>query len=116
MELIKKLFLIIALLSFISSDLFIKSPKELKEKFNGNSIKCSLSNFGRIPYGYNLIGRLHYDPVNIDTDMACKEIRTITIDEGHSVDESPIVMVDRYDKLTLEVIAHLSQKLEMFKT
>ncbi len=95
MELIKKLFILITLLKLTFSDIFIKSPKELKEKFGGKPIKCSLSNFGRIPYGYNLIGRLHYDPINQDVDMACKDINTMQIDENHSIDESPIVMVDR---------------------
>ena len=95
MELIKKLFSLILLFKLINTDIFVKSPKELKEKFGGKPIKCSLSNFGRIPYGYNLIGKLHYDPVNIDTDMACKDITTIQVAEEHTVDESPIVMVDR---------------------
>ena len=90
-----KLFLILMLFKIYLNLIKIKSPKELKQLFDDKPITCSLSNFGRIPYGYNLIGRLYYDPENIDEDMACKEIKTIKIREDHRIDESPIVMIDR---------------------
>ncbi len=53
----------------------------------------SLSNFGRIPYGYNLIGRVFFDPKKVETDYACRPLPFIG--EDHAVDESPIIMVHR---------------------
>jgi hypothetical protein len=91
-----KVLLLLINLAYILSDVVVKSPKELKEKFVNGTIKASLSNFGRIPYGYNLVGRLHYDPDNTDTEMACKNITTIDIQENHGIDEAPVVMVHRY--------------------
>jgi hypothetical protein len=58
-----------------------------------STIEVSLSNFGRIPYGYNLVGRVFFDPKNIETDYACRQLPFIG--ENHPVDESPIVMVHR---------------------
>jgi hypothetical protein len=95
MEIISRLIILTTLIKLYLSHIIIKSPRELKESFNNKPIKVSLSNFGRIPYGYNLIGKLYYDPENTDVDMACKDIKTIEIGENHPIDESPIVMVDR---------------------
>lgn len=61
----------------------------------GKSLKASLSNFGNIPYGYNIMGRVYYNPDNLDDEMACKNITGIFIPPDHDVDESPIVMIDR---------------------
>ncbi len=46
-----------------------------------------------IPYGYNLIGRIFYDPDHKDVDYACKKLPFVG--EDHKVDESPIIMVHR---------------------
>jgi hypothetical protein len=83
------------LINIILADVIVKAPEDLKKIFDYKPIKASLSNFGRIPYGYNLVGRLHYDPDNTDTEMACKNITTINIGENHGVDEAPIVMIHR---------------------
>jgi hypothetical protein len=91
----KKLFIILLLSTIVLSDIIVKAPEELKMLFNNTPIKASLSNFGRIPYGYNLVGRLHYDPLNDDAEMACKDVSSIVIKENQSVDEAPIVMVHR---------------------
>ena len=63
--------------------------------FSGKSINASLSNFGDIPYGYNMIGKVYFNPDNLDDEMACKNITGIKIDLEHDVDQSPIVMIDR---------------------
>jgi hypothetical protein len=57
------------------------------------TIQASLSNFGRIPYGYNLIGKVFFNPVNLTDDYACRQLPYIG--DTHSVDESPIIMVHR---------------------
>jgi hypothetical protein len=48
-----------------------------------------------MPYGYYMTGRLFYDIDNIDSDYACKPIKTITVDHDIGSDKFPIVMVDR---------------------
>ena len=90
-----KCLILLLVISGILSHIKIKSPKELREAFNNQPIRGSLSNFGYIPYGYTLVGRLYYDPENTDVDMACKEIKSLWINEEHAVDENPIIMVDR---------------------
>jgi len=61
----------------------------------GKPLKASLSNFGNIPYGYSIFGKVHFNPDNLDDEMACKNITGINIDPLHDVDEVPIVMIDR---------------------
>lgn len=56
-------------------------------------IKVKFSNFGEMPYGYYITGRIHYDLDNQDIDFACKPITTINIDNDKDFD--PIIMVDR---------------------
>lgn len=84
-----------AILQMTLEHIMVRGPKELKDKFPDNRINVSLSNFGRIPYGYNLVGKIHYDPNSIDEEMGCKNITTINIGEDHAIDEAPIVMVHR---------------------
>jgi len=58
---------LIACLILVSfSKIALKSPDELKEEFKPSnySITTSYSNFGIIPYGKSLKGRLYYDPNN----------------------------------------------------
>jgi hypothetical protein len=76
-------------------DIIVKSPKDLKEKFNGNSIRTSLSNFGKIPYGYKIHGRVYYDPLNKEKDFACRNLTFNMSEDSHEVDEAPIIVVDR---------------------
>jgi len=63
--------------------------------FKGKSLKASLSNFGNIPYGYNIVGKVYFNPDNLDDEMACKNITGIHIDNNQNVDEVPVVMIDR---------------------
>jgi len=57
------------------------------------TIETSLSNFGRIPYGYKILGKVFYDPNTEDINYACKNLTNIG--ENHFVDESPIILVHR---------------------
>jgi len=92
----KLLFILLlsSLFEFILNKVTIISPKALKQQFT-NPIKASYSNFGKIPYGYTLSGRIYFDPDNIKSDMACEPIETIKIPKNPSVDQAPIVMIDR---------------------
>ncbi len=88
-------FLITFLFDLIESRVKITSPPELAKMFGGRSLKASLSNFGNIPYGYNIMGKVYFNPDNIDDEMACKNITGIEIENKSDVDNSPIVMIDR---------------------
>jgi hypothetical protein len=82
-------------MNFTEERVKIISPPELKELFGNKTIEASLSNFGDIPYGYNIMGKLYYNPNNLDDEMACKNITGIEIDKNYEVDNSPIIMIDR---------------------
>lgn len=88
---------IVLLITFISikCSIIVKSPKELVDKFPNATIPATLSNFGRIPYGHTTVGKVFYDPMNLDRDMACKPITSIDIGSDFKVDESPIIMINR---------------------
>lgn len=109
---------LVFIINICNNELIIRSPKELRDRFVNGTIKTSLSNFGKIPYGYNTIGKLHFDSANDDKEHACKPINMPTINEDSKVDETPIVMIDRYIlklKKLIEEIALLLLKLEMLK-
>ena len=88
------LLLLITLAKTVLSRVTVLSPKALAEQFKG-PLKASYSNFGRIPYGYTLTGRVYFDPTNSFADMACYPITSIHIPKVQKLDETPIVMVDR---------------------
>ncbi len=92
-----KLFLLLLLSSLHSllCRITVLSPKALKEKFKNRVIKASYSNFGKIPYGYTLSGRVYFDPNNKDEDMACKPIKSIHVEKDPLIDKAPIVLIDR---------------------
>jgi hypothetical protein len=58
-------------------------------------IKSAYSNFGKVPYGQFIIGRLYYDINNQETDYACRPLTGIRIEPEARIDRHPIVMVDR---------------------
>jgi hypothetical protein len=58
-------------------------------------IKATYSNFGKVPYGQFVIGRLYYDTTDKELDYACKPLTGISIQPESRVDRFPIVMVDR---------------------
>jgi hypothetical protein len=63
--------------------------------FSTGHIKATYSNFGKVPYGQFVIGRLYYDTNNKELDYACKPLTGINIQPETRVDRFPIVMVDR---------------------
>jgi hypothetical protein len=85
---------LIILISVCKNEIIIRSPKILRDLFNG-TIETSLSNFGKIPYGYIITGKLHFDPDDDDRERACKPINMPSIPGDSEVDESPIIMIDR---------------------
>lgn len=72
----------------------VRSPKELSQKFVNHTIKIGLANFGNIPYGHTIVGKLYYDVNNATAQEACDEL-DIDIPSTPKVDESPILMVNR---------------------
>jgi len=93
---IKLLYLLIvsSVIESIISKITIISPKALKDKFK-SPIAASYSNFGKIPYGYTIVGRIYLDPNNKEADMACNPLTSITLPKNPSIDKAPIVMIDR---------------------
>jgi hypothetical protein len=74
--------------------LSIKGPKVLKEKFKDNNgqIQTVLANFGHIPYGQSMDGRLYY---NASNPYGCSEYNKITNDVKDENDDKtvPIFLV-----------------------
>ena len=83
------------LLSQAFSRLVIHGPQELKEKFasSNSRIKASYANFGTIPYGQSMIGRIYYNATN---SKGCSRTN-ITNDFSGDPDGilTPIFLVDR---------------------
>ena len=74
------------------------SPKELITKVeasNGdnNGFEISLANFGIIPYGHSLIGKLYFDP---DNPTGCEKFENFGFTEEDTKDnQTPIILVHR---------------------
>lgn len=79
----------------VEAGIIVRSPQELRESFPNGEIKAGYSNFGFIPYGYNLVGKLHYNPDDTTAGCDVEKMRTILSDDKPSLDNSPIVMIDR---------------------
>ena len=88
------IFISFFLLSLINSNILVRSPEELMREFEEKPIKMSVSNFGHIPYGHSIIGRVLYDPGNIDNQLACIPLNREARDNPQ-VDESPIILIKR---------------------
>lgn len=92
----EKVFIVcLILISYTKLELIVRGPKKLRDFLGNSTIETSISNFGRIPYGYNIIGKLHFDPDNKDKERACKPISMPSVTPESEVDESPIIMIDR---------------------
>ena len=95
------LILLFALLKITLTQITIRSPIELQNKFNGkiklntDVIKSSISNYGKVPYGQSLIGRLYYNVNNKELDYACKPLNGLDIEPETNLDRQPIVLVER---------------------
>jgi hypothetical protein len=77
----------------------VYAPQQLKEsvikkKGNNEGFVVSLANFGIIPYGHSLIGRIYYDPENSD---GCKPFGDFDFsnDPDDAEHPTPIFLVDR---------------------
>ena len=87
----------------IQTKIFVRSPQRLVSQFSNNGeIKGSISKFGQIPYGYNLVGSLYYDNValtNNDVSLGCDNSFTLgmRLNVTADIDESPIILLDRGD-------------------
>jgi hypothetical protein len=97
MHILNYLCLGVYLISQAYSKIFVRSPKTLTKLLpREGSIKGSFSNFGNIPYGYNLVGHLLFDTNSTEPVLACGEpLNNLNLDSLSIVDESPIVMIDR---------------------
>lgn len=84
-------------LEFVKADIIVRSPSSLRSKFENGSIKTSYATFGYNPYGYTLTGRVYYDPVNAEIDLACEpeKLSGLVTEKSNRVDHAPIVMVNR---------------------
>lgn len=63
---IPHLLLLTLLAMSVSAKLKVFSPTKLSQRFaeNNGTIPASYANFGRIPYGASIIGRIYYDTTN----------------------------------------------------
>lgn len=83
------------LLSVAYSKLTVYSPNSLRNKINkqNGSLHSSVANFGHIPYGHSIIGRVWFDEQNRD---GCHDFKINITGEGDpDVTPSPIVLVER---------------------
>jgi len=63
--------IILTFITYITSDIIIKGPNDLRQIFDSKPIKTSDSNFGFNPYGFILSGIIHYSVQNKEADFAC---------------------------------------------
>ena len=92
----KKIIYISLILFFqtIISHILVRSPPELISEFKEGQIKMSVSNFGHIPYGHSIIGRVLFDPNVTENQLACTPLNREARDNPN-VDESPIILIKR---------------------
>jgi len=86
----------ISLLHIVAATITVNGPDSLKSQFEDGNILSVYGNFGHIPYGQSIIGRLYYNPENPE---GCDRNGTYT-DEFHQIDQDshqPIFMVERGD-------------------
>lgn len=77
----------------------VYAPQQLKDnviksKGNNDGFVVSLANFGIIPYGHSLIGRIYYDPENADGCQPFGEF-DFSNDPDDAEHPTPIFLVDR---------------------
>lgn len=97
---VQKLLLIFA--GFLAASLakvIVYSPQQLKDavvskKGDNNGFEVSLANFGVIPYGHSIIGRIYYDPDNANGCNAFDEF-DYSKDPDDDKHPTPIILVDR---------------------
>jgi hypothetical protein len=75
--------------------LIVYHPHKLRQQIDSLNgvIKSSIANFGRVPYGHSIIGRVWFDEENKD---GCKEFTSAVTGEGDpDASPSPIMIVHR---------------------
>lgn len=93
-----RILLFVSLIWYVCSKVTVFSPKELIEKVKlekgtKDNFETSLANFGIIPYGHSLIGKLYFDPENPN---GCRKFDDFQFTEEDSKDQqSPIILVYR---------------------
>jgi hypothetical protein len=83
------------LIALACSKLVVYHPYELRNKIDKRygEIKSSLANFGQVPYGHSIIGRVWFDEENPN---GCDEFNIEITGEGDpDSSPSPIVLVHR---------------------
>lgn len=68
-------YMMIIMISIISAKLHIIGPESLKEQFKSSNqtMEVVYANFGHIPYGQSMVGKLHYNNTN---RFGCKKTDT----------------------------------------
>lgn len=92
--------IIVTLIALNSCTIFVRAPKKLASQFPNGQIQGSISKFGKIPYGYNIVGSLYYDTKSLEKNslfLGCTDAFSLSIklSKNADIDESPIVLIDR---------------------
>lgn len=59
-----------ALIVAVSARLKIMSPESLSSQFKNNEVPAKYADFGKVPYGRTIMGKIHFDPFN---ELGCNE-------------------------------------------
>lgn len=79
--------------SFVAAKLKVMAPQSLADEFKDQTIPAEYANFGYIPYGQTVMGRLHFQP---DNQYACDEFELGTKTEiNRSGEITPFYMAMR---------------------
>jgi hypothetical protein len=65
--------ILILCVAFVQTRLMIQSPMSLKKLFEGGEIQASYANFGYIPYGHQMVGRIYYDEA-VNEGKLCEQV------------------------------------------
>lgn len=90
--------LLVFMLHISTAKVMVYSPKELRkaveDKGKENGFDVSLANFGVIPYGHTVIGRIYYDDENKN---GCKPFTEFDFSNDPDDDKhpTPIIIVER---------------------
>lgn len=68
------------------------SPQSLAQNFKNSTIPASYANFGFIPYGQSLMGKIHYDA---NDQFACEEFPDTELERTNDV--TPFFLAERGD-------------------
>ncbi len=94
-----KLIVLFQILCIIHSEIEIINPKLLRNRFKAETkefdIKHRWGNFGKIPYGRTLVGRIYWDKeIKDNTYCDSNNLPIFTLIKNTSEDNDPIFLVD----------------------